>query len=462
MNGLDYICDSCGQSSKKWSGQCGFCGAWNSLSENKKMLLQTKNTVSKTIGQKHLAGKLESLTSINQIKTERRTRMDTGFSELNRILGDGIMPGAVILIGGDPGIGKSTLLLQLLSYLSQNYLSIYTTGEESLEQIKSRSDRVGLTNFAKNLKLLAENNLETIIHILETEKPKIVVIDSIQTLFSLNSNSSAGSVSQLKECTSEIVQFAKKTGTTVFIAGHVTKDGSLAGPRILEHIVDTVLYFEGDKSSRYRILRAFKNRFGAVNEIGVFAMTETGLKQVSNPSAIFLSSDRTQNSGCIITAMNEGTRPLLLEIQALVSPSQYQPRRICVGIDSQRLNMLLAVLNKHSKIDTQNMDVFVNVVGGIKATETAMDLAVIIAIYSSIKEIVLPVKLLVFGEVGLTGEIRPVSNGEMRLSESAKHGFEIAIIPKRNKPTKSCPFKNTILVENLADALLELNKLNNQ
>ena len=392
------------------------------------------------------------LQKLSSIKAADIERTPTGISEFDRVLGGGLVEGGVVLIGGDPGIGKSTLLLQVLCHLGKSAQAIYVSGEESPQQIAMRAKRLGLD--ASNVELLAEINLEKILATLQTHKPNIAVIDSIQTVYSEALQSAPGSVAQVRECSAQLTRLAKQLGITVILVGHVTKEGSLAGPRVLEHIVDTVLYFEGDHSSSFRLIRAFKNRFGAVNELGVFAMTEHGLREVANPSALFLSHHEGQVAGSCITVTMEGTRPLLIEIQALVDESHApNAKRLATGLEQNRLAMLLAVLNRHAGIPCFDQDVFINAVGGVKIAEPAVDLAVILSIVSSLKNKPLEPKLIVFGEVGLAGEVRPVQGGQMRLKEAAKLGFTKAIVPKANAPKAKIAGLEVIAVERLEQAL---------
>ena len=384
--------------------------------------------------------------------------MPTGIAEFDRVLGGGLVPGGVVLIGGDPGIGKSTLLLQALSLLSGHLQALYVSGEESAEQVALRAGRLQLD--ARNLQLLPEINLERILSTLRAVKPDVAVIDSIQTVYSETLGSAPGSVAQVRECAAQLTRFAKQSGTTLVMVGHVTKDGALAGPRVLEHIVDTVLYFEGDTHSSFRLVRAFKNRFGAVNELGVFAMTEKGLKGVSNPSAIFLSQHGQQVAGSCVLVTQEGTRPLLVEIQALVdSAHSPSPRRLSVGLEQNRLAMLLAVLHRHAGVVCFDQDVFVNAVGGVKIAEPAADLAVLLAIVSSLTNRPLPRELVVFGEVGLAGEIRPAPRGQERLKESAKLGFSLALVPRANAPKQEISGMRVIPVERIEEALARIREL---
>lgn len=373
---------------------------------------------------------------LDEVSTRDEPRTPSGLSEMDRVLGGGIVPGAVILIGGDPGIGKSTLLLQVLATLEGRLSTLYITGEESLQQVHLRAMRLGLPRL--DLPVMAETSVEQIIAQLSAQKPGLVVVDSIQTLNTDTLDSAPGSVSQVRECAAQLVRYAKSSQTAVILVGHVTKEGAIAGPRVLEHMVDTVLYFEHDAGSRYRIVRAVKNRFGAVNELGVFAMTDAGLKEVSNPSALFLSRHEAPVPGSVITVTRQGSRPLLVEVQALVDQSQLgNPRRVALGLESNRLNMLLAVLHRHGGVALGDQDVYVNVVGGMRIQETAADLPLLLAALSSYRNRPLPNDLIVFGEVGLAGEIRPVQNGEERLHEALKHGFKRAIIPEANRPRKT-------------------------
>ena len=433
-NKTQYQCAECGATAPKWVGQCNECRAWNSLSE---VVIEASAKVKSIRHRDHLAAPAEVhyLSAIDVVQTPR---LPTGMAELDRALGDGLTTGSVTLIGGDPGIGKSTLLLQVLLVIGNNTdtKTLYVSGEESAQQISLRAQRLGLV--PGKIRLLTENHLESILSLAIAEKPGVIVIDSIQTMYTELLQSAPGSVAQVRESAAQLVRYAKQTGVTILLVGHVTKDGILAGPRVLEHMVDTVLYFEGDRGSRFRIIRAVKNRYGAINEIGVFAMTDKGLKEVNNPSAIFLSRHEQAIAGSLIMVTCEGTRPLLVEVQALVNESHLSnPRRVSLGLEQNRLYMLLAVLHRHVGAATFNQDVFINVVGGIKVNETAADLAIILAILSSLNNVPLPQDLVIFGEVGLAGEIRPVPNGPERLHEAAKHGFKQAIIPKANKPKRS-------------------------
>lgn len=446
-----YTCTECGASEPKWQGQCPGCLAWNTLVETLEETVSTNRYANKFDGLTQSA----SLQKLSSIQAADIARQATGISEFDRVLGGGLVEGGVVLIGGDPGIGKSTLLLQVLCHLGRSAQAIYVSGEESPQQIAMRAKRLGLD--ASEVELLAEINLEKILATLQTHKPNIAVIDSIQTVYSEALSSAPGSVAQVRECSAQLTRLAKQLGITVILVGHVTKDGTLAGPRVLEHIVDTVLYFEGDQNSSFRLIRAFKNRFGAVNELGVFAMTEKGLREVANPSALFLSHHDSQVAGSCITVTMEGTRPLLIEIQALVDESHApSPKRLCVGLEQNRLAMLLAVLHRHAGIPCFDQDVFINAVGGVKIAEPAVDLAVILSIVSSLKNKPLDNKLIVFGEVGLAGEVRPVQGGQMRLKEAAKLGFSKAIVPKSNAPKTKIAGLEVIAVERLEQALQQL------
>lgn len=432
---MKFQCQQCQHQVNQWAGQCAKCGEWNTLAET---ALGKKDK--RQLNFHGYSGAKPEVVDIKNVEFSEETKLLTTSRELNRVLGGGLVKGSVVLLGGDPGIGKSTLLLQTLASLSNDTKVIYVTGEESLQQVALRAKRLQLQY--DKLKLFIETHVENIIHVAKEEKPSVMVIDSIQTIYTDTLGATPGGVSQLKESTQLLVRFAKSTGITLFIVGHVTKEGSLAGPRVLEHMVDTVLYFEGERDNRFRMIRAIKNRFGAVNELGLFAMTDKGLKDVSNPSAIFLSNENKALSGSVLMVTKEGSRPILIEIQALVASSQSGScRRISVGVDSNRLSMLLAVLNRHGGVQCYDNDIFINVVGGVKITETGSDLAVLLAIVSSLKDIIVPSHLVCFGEVGLSGEIRPVPNGQERLLEAQKHGMTTAIIPKANAPKQSKAMK---------------------
>ena len=443
-----YVCSACGASFPKWSGQCTECKAWNVLEES--IATPVGGARPRYAGYAGEAG--SQVYQLSAIEREAEIRADSGSSELDRVLGGGLVSGSVILMGGDPGIGKSTLLLQTLARLSSSMKTLYVSGEESPRQISLRAQRLDLPVDA--LRLLPETSVERIIATAEQEKPEVMVVDSIQTMYTELLQSAPGSVSQVREATAQLVHFAKRTGTAVFLVGHVTKEGNLAGPRVLEHMVDTVLYFEGEAGSQFRLIRTIKNRFGPVNELGVFAMTERGLKEVSNPSAIFLSRQAEAVPGSVILVTREGTRPLLVEAQALVDESPLaNPRRVTLGLEQNRLSMLLAVLHRHGGIGMFDQDVYVNVVGGVRITETAADLAVLLAVISSYRDQPLHTGLVVFGEIGLTGEIRPVPNGLDRLREASKHGFKRAIVPKSNAPKQAYPGLEIVPVETLSDVL---------
>lgn len=444
---IKYKCIQCGEFTSKWQGQCPNCNQWNTLVEQ-----EIEETNSRYQSWNNKSNFVDDLSKIKYVENDR---LKTKISELDRVLGGGLVSGSVILLGGDPGIGKSTLFLQLLDQLSsQKINAVYVTGEESIEQIALRAKRLNLG--LKGIKVLAEINVNSILKALSNILPKVVVIDSIQTVYLNDINSSPGSITQVRESAAELTRFAKQNSVILLIVGHVTKDGLIAGPRVLEHMVDTVLYFEGDNNSNYRMIRAIKNRYGAVNELGVFAMLENGLKCIVNPSAIFLSSFNSNVSGSCILVSQEGSRPLLVEIQSLVDDSQaVNSKRLTIGLEQNRLSMLLAVLHKHSRINFYNKDIFVNVVGGIKIVETAADLAVILSCFSSFKNIPLSNKLAVFGEVGLSGEIRPVSKGLDRIRECYKLGFKEVIVPKANLSKKIQEFKNIKItpVSNLKDLI---------
>ena len=439
-----YVCSDCGGVSAKWSGQCPNCQSWNTLIE--------------TAPEKASSNRFSALAptapvqALSEIHAQDVPRFSSELPEFDRVLGGGLVSGGVILIGGDPGIGKSTLLLQSLAMLSKTRSVLYVSGEESGAQIALRAQRLDVSD--AHMQFQAEINLDSIINTLMQLKPDVAVIDSIQTMYSGELSSAPGSVAQVRECAAQLTRVAKATGITLIMVGHVTKEGSLAGPRVLEHIVDTVLYFEGDTQSSFRLIRAFKNRFGAVNELGVFGMTDRGLKEVSNPSAIFLNRAQEAVSGSVVMATWEGSRPMLIEVQALVDTSHLgNPRRVTVGLDQNRLAMLLAVLHRHGGIPTHDQDVFLNVVGGVKVLETASDLALMAAIISSLRNRPLEHGLLVFGEIGLSGEIRPVPSGQERLKEAAKHGFKRAIVPKANAPRETLPGLQVIAVTRLEEAL---------
>ena len=442
-----YQCSDCGAQSSKWAGQCNDCGSWNTLSES----LSVVPTSGKAARFAGYAGETRPLVQqLGSVQPGQESRIPVGMEEFDRVLGGGLVAGSVVLIGGDPGIGKSTLLLQALAAFSTRLKALY--GEESPEQVALRSKRLGVS--ADEVHLLAETSVERILEHARNETPQVMVIDSIQTLYTEVLQSAPGSVSQVRESAAQLVRFAKQSGTALLLVGHVTKEGTLAGPRVLEHMVDTVLYFEGDSGGRYRIIRAIKNRFGAVNELGVFAMTDKGLKQIRNPSSIFLSRHEQPVAGSVIMVTMEGTRPLLLEVQALVDDSQLaNPRRVTLGPEQNRLAMLLAVQHRHGGVLMSDQDVFVNVVGGVRVSETAADLPVLLAVLSSFRDQTLPNDLIVFGEVGLAGEIRPVPNGQERLREAAKLGFKHALIPAANAPKAGVDGLDIHAVTRYADVL---------
>jgi len=438
-----YTCAECGASCPKWLGRCPGCGAWNTLVESVADAPPRHRFQS--------LAKSQPVATLCEIEASDVDRQPTGIEELDRALGGGIVAGGVVLIGGDPGIGKSTLLLQALDALSRTLRTLYVTGEESGAQVALRSRRLGLDG--SRVRVLAEINLEKIVATLEAERPAVCVIDSIQTLYSEQLTSAPGSVAQVRECAAQLTRTAKASGLTIVLVGHVTKEGALAGPRVLEHIVDTVLYFEGDTHSSFRLVRAVKNRFGAVNEIGVFAMTEKGLKGVANPSAIFLSTHGEPVAGSCVLVTLEGTRPMLVELQALVDSGGPSPRRLSVGIDRDRLAMMLAVLHRHAGIASFDQDVFVNAVGGVRIGEPAADLAVMLAIQSSLRARPLPRGFFAFGEVGLAGEVRPAPRGQERLREAAKLGFSVAVVPKANAPRKPVEGLAIHAVERIEEAM---------
>ena len=441
-----YVCSDCGDDSPKWQGQCPACGAWNTLVAHAST--RAKAPTGPAPGEMAAAG----ARTLGSLVGDELPRLATGSSEFDRVLGGGLVPGSVTLIGGDPGIGKSTLLLQAAAALAPTVPVLYASGEESLQQVGLRARRLGLA--AAALGLIAETDVERVLAAAVDQAARVVVVDSIQTMVSAEVEASPGSVSQLRESAARFVRFAKATGSAVVLIGHVTKEGVIAGPRVLEHLVDTVLYFESDAGSRFRIVRAVKNRFGAANEIGVFAMEEEGLRQVKNPSAIFLSHHATPVAGSIVTVIREGTRPLLVELQVLVDESRAQPpRRVAVGLDATRLSLLLAVLNRHAGHALYAHDVFVNVVGGVRVQETAADLPMLLAAVSSLQDRPLGQQLIAFGELGLAGEIRPVPYGEERLREARKHGFRRAIVPRANVPRKAVEGLEVVGVERLEEAL---------
>ncbi|WP_321408959.1 DNA repair protein RadA [Tolumonas auensis] len=444
-----YVCNECGAESARWQGQCGECKAWNTITEIRLGPSVATSKVVRTGYAGELSSKVQTLAEVSLAEIPR---ISSGYKELDRVLGGGIVPGSAMLIGGHPGAGKSTLLLQTMCLLADRMTVLYVTGEESLQQVAMRAHRLGLPN--DKLRMLAETSVEQICHLASQEKPAVMVIDSIQVMHVADVSSSPGSVSQVRESAAHLTRFAKQHQVAIFMVGHVTKDGALAGPKVLEHCVDCSVLLEGDADSRYRTLRCQKNRFGAINELGVFAMTSQGMKEVSNPSAIFLNRGEAESAGSVVMVIWEGTRPLLVELQALVDYSQLaNPRRLAVGAEHNRLAMLLAVMHRHGGIQMSDQDVFINVVGGVKVEETSADLALIAAMVSSFRDKPIPKDLIIFGEVGLSGEIRPVPSGQERLQEAAKHGFRQAIIPKANMPKHEIPGMKIMPVTNLQEAI---------
>ena len=450
---IAFVCTECGSEYGQWQGQCGSCKAWNTLSQINLGSGSSPAAKADFRQRSGYAGQNTGVQNLSEINLESMPRLPTSIGELDRVLGGGLVPGSVVLIGGNPGAGKSTLLLQVMCLLSSlEKGGLYVTGEESLQQVGMRSQRLKLPQ--DNLKMLAETNVELICKAAQTIEPAFIVVDSIQVMHSVDVSSAPGSVSQVRESAAYLIQYAKQTNTVLFLVGHVTKEGNLAGPKVLEHMIDCFIMLEGGSDTKYRVLRGQKNRFGAANELGVFAMTELGLKEVKNPSAIFLSRADEESAGSLVMVLWEGTRPLLVEIQALVDETQLgNPRRVTVGLDQNRLVMLLAVLHRHGGIYMADQDVFVNVVGGVKVLETSADLALILAVVSSFRDKALPRDLVVFGEIGLAGEIRPVPGGQERLAEAAKHGFTRAIVPKANTPKLPIPGIEVVGVAKIDQAL---------
>lgn len=442
-----YVCNDCGADFVRWQGQCTECGTWNSISE-----VRLPSVTKQQRFDGYAGATAAKVIRLDQVDLQDVPRFSSGFAEFDRVLGGGIVPGSAILIGGSPGAGKSTLLLQIMCGLATTDKALYVTGEESLQQVALRANRLGLPT--QNLMMLAETNVETICQLAQQEKPRIMVIDSIQVMQMSDIQSAPGSVSQVRESAAYLTRFAKQHNVAVIMVGHVTKDGSLAGPKVLEHCIDCSILLDGDTDNRFRTLRGNKNRFGAVNELGVFAMTGQGMREVKNPSAIFLSRGKEDTPGSIVMVLWEGTRPLLVEIQGLVDYSPLNnPRRVTLGMEQNRISMLLAVLHRHAGIQMADQDVFVNVVGGVKVNETSADLATLLALVSSFKNKALPNELVVFGEVGLSGEIRPVPSGQERLKEAAKHGFKRAIVPVANAPKEAIPGMTVVAVSKLSEAL---------
>jgi DNA repair protein RadA/Sms len=446
-----YVCSDCGSDHSKWQGQCGACGQWNTLQE---FTVSPSKSASVREGYAGSAGGigLNKIVKLNDVSLEALPRFSCGMAEFDRVLGGGLVPGSVNLIGGHPGAGKSTLLLQTMCYLAEHMSALYITGEESLQQVALRATRLNLPT--DKLQMLAETDVEQIISIAKNHAPKVIVIDSIQVMHTPGVESAPGSVSQVRESAAYLTRFAKQSNTVLFLVGHVTKDGSLAGPKVLEHMIDCSIMLEGDSDNRFRTLRGIKNRFGAVNELGVFAMMETGLKEVKNPSSIFLSRSDQPVSGSSVMVVWEGTRPILVEIQALVDESHFgHPKRVAVGLDQNRLSMLLAVMHRHGGIHCGDQDVYINVVGGVRVSETSADLALLMSVLSSFRDRPLPQDMVIFGEVGLSGEIRPVPSGQDRLKEAAKHGFKRAIAPKANIPKNGIAGMEIMAVEHISQAL---------
>lgn len=445
-----YVCNDCGAEFSRWQGQCSACKAWNTISEVR--LISASNSTKNDRFSGYAGETRAKIQTLSEISLQETPRFTSGFKELDRVLGGGIVPGSAILIGGHPGAGKSTLLLQVMCGLAKNMTALYVTGEESLQQVAMRANRLNLPT--DKLNMLSETSVEQICNLAEQLKPQIIVVDSIQVMHLSDIQSSPGSVAQVRECASFLTRYAKTRQVAIIMVGHVTKDGTLAGPKVLEHAIDCSLLLEGEADSRFRTLRSHKNRFGAVNELGVFGMTEQGLREVKNPSAIFLSRGDEQTPGSSVMVLWEGTRPLLVEIQALVDHSMLaNPRRVAVGLEQNRLALLLAVLHRHGGLQMSDQDVFVNVVGGVKVGETGADLALLLALISSFRNRPLPQDLVVFGEVGLAGEIRPVTSGQERISEAAKHGFKRAIVPFANKPKSAVENMEVFTVKKLSDAL---------
>ena len=445
-----YVCNDCGAEFSRWQGQCSACKAWNTISEVR--LISASNSTKNDRFSGYAGETRAKIQTLSEISLQETPRFSSGFNELDRVLGGGIVPGSAILIGGHPGAGKSTLLLQVMCGLAKNMTALYVTGEESLQQVAMRANRLNLPT--DKLNMLSETSVEQICNLADQLKPQIIVVDSIQVMHLSDIQSSPGSVAQVRECASFLTRYAKTQQVAIIMVGHVTKDGTLAGPKVLEHAIDCSLLLEGEADSRFRTLRSHKNRFGAVNELGVFGMTEQGLREVKNPSAIFLSRGDEQTPGSSVMVLWEGTRPLLVEIQALVDHSMLaNPRRVAVGLEQNRLALLLAVLHRHGRLQMSDQDVFVNVVGGVKVGETGADLALLLALISSFRNRPLPQDLVVFGEVGLAGEIRPVTSGQERISEAAKHGFKRAIVPFANKPKSAVENMEVFTVKKLADAL---------
>jgi DNA repair protein RadA/Sms len=446
-----YVCSECGADHSKWQGQCGACEEWNTLKEFTVTPAKSGGAARQGYAGDSGAG-INKVVKLNEVSLEDLPRFTTGMQEFDRVLGGGMVPGSVNLIGGHPGAGKSTLLLQIMCYLAQHMSVLYITGEESLQQVALRAQRLNLPT--DKIQMLTETDVEQIVSIAKNCEPKVIVVDSIQVMHTPGVESAPGSVTQVRESAAYLTRFAKQSNTVLFLVGHVTKDGSLAGPKVLEHMIDCSIMLEGDNDNRFRTLRGIKNRFGAVNELGVFAMMETGLKEVKNPSSIFLTRSDKPVSGSVVMVVWEGTRPILVEIQALVDDSHFgHPKRVAVGLDQNRLSMLLAVMHRHGSVHTGDQDVYINVVGGVRVSETSADLALLMSVLSSFRDQPLDQNLVVFGEVGLSGEIRPVPSGQERLKEAAKHGFTRAIAPKANIPKGGIPGMKITAVEHISQAL---------
>lgn len=451
---VHFVCSDCGAEFSKWQGQCGDCKAWNTLKEFREAKAPGGRPDFKQADARFqgYAGGTSAVQKLSEVELDEKARLLTGIGEFDRVLGGGLVLGSAVLIGGHPGAGKSTLLLQTLCHLAKSESVLYVTGEESAQQVALRAKRLNLPRDA--LQILSETNVENITQVAQELTPRVLVIDSIQVMHAPEVESAPGSVSQVRESAAWLTRFAKQTGTILIIVGHVTKDGSLAGPKVLEHMIDASVMLESSGDSRFRTLRAIKNRFGAVNELGVFAMLDSGLKEVKNPSSIFLNRSEAASSGSVVTVVWEGTRPLLIEFQALVDGTTMgHPRRVAVGLDTNRLNMLLAILNRHGGIFTGDQDVFLNVVGGVRVNETAADLASLLAILSSLRDRPIPQDWVVMGELGLNGEVRPVPNGQERIVEAAKHGFKRAIVPIGNKPKKPVEGLQVMAVKSLDEAV---------
>ncbi|MCH2158877.1 MAG: DNA repair protein RadA [Oleiphilaceae bacterium] len=444
-----YVCTECGADFSKWQGQCPECGEWNTVQEIKLSSAKTSRSSAKSVGYAGAAAEIKSLSAID---LKEQPRFSSGIGEFDRVLGGGLVPGSAILVGGHPGAGKSTLLLQTMCYLANHLPALYITGEESLQQVAMRAKRLELQ--ADDLKMFSETSIESIEATVQSVQPKVLVVDSIQVMFSESLDSAPGSVSQVRECAARLTRLAKQTGMVLFLVGHVTKEGAIAGPKVLEHMIDCSIMLEGSSDTRYRTLRGIKNRFGAVNELGVFAMQEKGLAEVKNPSAIFLNRGEEASPGSAVTVLWEGTRPLLVELQALVDESQGSyPKRVALGLDQNRVSMLLAVLHRHGGLHCGDQDVFVSLVGGVKTSETSTDLASLASIVSSFRGVNLARDVIMFGEVGLSGEVRPVASGQERIHEAAKHGFKLAYVPWGNRPREDVPGMKVVPVKTLDEFL---------